>query len=141
MRDSPRRHRYVHGGFGDTHTLFSIYLPPKESFGGRVLKHLEGGSGGHDFLITNDIGMWMSWMFDFAYDEFGAILMESNQGHYHDEGLGFHNDVVLFGASAESTRFAKWLAPQLYGKPVHHAYVFGASGGGDRFFQCLLHPR
>jgi hypothetical protein len=138
-RDAPRRHRYVHGGFEGTHTLFSIYLPPGESFDGRLLKHLEGGSGGHEFLIANDIGMWMSWMFDFCYDEFGAILMESNQGHYHDEGIGFHDDVVLFGASAESARFAKWLAPQLYGQPVEHAYVFGASGGGHRSYQCLMH--
>src|ERR1700744_6382554 len=107
-RDAPRRHRYIHGGFEGTHTLFSMYLPPKENFTGRLLKHLEGGSGGHEYLIANDTGMWMSWMFEFAFDEFGAILMESNQGHYHDEGLGFHSDVVLFGASAESARFAKW---------------------------------
>ena len=32
-RDAPRRHRYVHGGFKDTHTRFSFYLPPKEQSG------------------------------------------------------------------------------------------------------------
>jgi hypothetical protein len=138
-RDAPRRHRYVHGGFEDTHTLFSMYLPPAESFGGRVVKHLEGGSGGHETLLMLDIGLGSNWMFDFAFDEFGAILMESNQGHHHDEGLGFHNDVWLFGASAECARFAQWLAPLLYDTPVHHTYVFGASGGGHRSYQCLLH--
>jgi hypothetical protein len=138
-RDSPRRHRFIHGGFENTHTLFSIYLPPREGFDGRLLKHLEGGAGGHETLLAYDIGLITSWMFDFAYNEFGAILMESNQGHYHDEGIGFHNDVVLFGASAESARFAKWLAPRLYGSDVHHAYVFGASGGGHRSYQCLIH--
>ena len=138
-RDSPRRHRFIHGGFEDTHTLFSLYLPPQQGFEGRLLKHLEGGAGGHETLLAYDIGLITSWMFDFAYNEFGAILMESNQGHYHDEGLGFHSDVVLFGASAESARFAKWLAPRLYGAPVHHAYVFGASGGGHRSYQCLIH--
>jgi len=38
---------YVHGGFEGTHTLFSLYLPPSESFDGRLLKHLAGGSGKH----------------------------------------------------------------------------------------------
>lgn len=138
-RETPRRHRYVHGGFEGTHTLFSLYLPPAEHFGGRVLKHLEGGSGGHENLFASGFMFAGPWQFDFAYEEFGAILMESNQGHYADEGMGFHNDVYLFGASAESTRFAKWLALKLYGQPVHDAYVFGASGGGQRSYQCAMH--
>lgn len=138
-RDGPRRHRYIHGGFEDTHTRFSLYLPPDEFFGGRVLKHLEGGSGGHDNLFSIDNMFAARWQFDFAFEEFGAVLMESNQGHFHDEGMGFHNDVWLYGASAESARFAKWLANRLYGRPVHHAYVFGASGGGHRTYQCLMH--
>src|SRR5271167_3158853 len=53
-REKPRRHRYIHGGFEGTHTLFSLYLPPAEHFGGRVLKHLEGGSGGNESLFTVD---------------------------------------------------------------------------------------
>jgi hypothetical protein len=138
-RESPRRHRYVHGGFEDTHTRFSLYLPPHEFFKGRLLKHLEGGSGGHENLLSADVGLRMTWMFDFAFDEFGAVLMESNQGHFHDEGMGFHNDVYLFQASAESARFAKWLAAQLFESPVHHGYVFGGSGGGHRSYQCLMH--
>jgi hypothetical protein len=138
-RDKPRRHRYIHGGFEGGHTLFSLYLPPSALFKGRVLKHLEGGSGGHDDLFTVDSVFGPHWQYDFAFDEFGAILMESNQGHFADEGMGFHNDVWLYGASAESARFAKWLAPRLYGQPVHHAYVFGGSGGGHRSYQCIMH--
>ena len=30
-RDKPRRHRYVHGGFQATRTLFSFYFPPPGS--------------------------------------------------------------------------------------------------------------
>lgn len=138
-RDTPRRHRYVHGGFADTNTRFSMYLPPDEHFGGRILKHLEGGSGGNENLFVAAGIFAPPWQFDFAYDEFGAILMESNQGHFPTEGMGFHNDVWLFGASAECARFAKWLANELYGRPVHHTYVFGASGGGHRSYQCLMH--
>jgi hypothetical protein len=138
-RDKPRRHRYIHGGFDGNHTRFSIYLPPAEHFKGRVLKHLEGGSGGNESLFALENMFAAPWQFDFAFEEFGAVLMESNQGHFFDEGIGFHNDVYLFGASAESARFAKWLALKLYGAPVHHAYVFGASGGGHRSYQCLMH--
>ena len=54
------------------------------------------------------------------------------------QGLGFDSDVYLFGASAETARFAKWLANELFGSPVEHAYIFGPSGGGHRSFQCLM---
>src|SRR6202034_3315936 len=78
------------------------------------------------------------WQFHFAFEEFGAILMESNQGHFHEGAMGFNTDVWLFGASAESTRFAKWLATRVYGKPAAYAYVFGGSGGGHRSYQCVM---
>jgi hypothetical protein len=79
------------------------------------------------------------WQFGYAFDDMGAVLIESNQGHPANAGhTGFKNDVYLFGASAESARFAKWLANELYGRPVHHTYVFGASGGGHRSFQCIM---
>ena len=39
-RDKPVRHRYIHGGFKGTDTLFSMYLPPKELYQGRFFQHL-----------------------------------------------------------------------------------------------------
>ena len=39
-RDAPVRHRYVHGGFAKTDTLFSIYLPPPEQYEGRFFQHI-----------------------------------------------------------------------------------------------------
>jgi len=39
-RDSPVRHRYVHGGFTGTETHFSIYLPPEELYQGRFFQHI-----------------------------------------------------------------------------------------------------
>lgn len=138
-REEPRRHRYVHGGFEGTHTLFSVYLPPAELYQGRAFQYLEGGAGGHENLIAMGgyPGMGFSWMFDVVFDDLGGVLLESNQGHYHNEGLGFANDVELFGASAESARFAKFLAAEMYGRPVHHCYVWGGSGGGVRSAYCL----
>ena len=34
------RHRYVHGGFADTETRFSIYLPPADLYEGRFFQHI-----------------------------------------------------------------------------------------------------
>jgi hypothetical protein len=142
-RTSPVPHRYVHGGFKETRTLFSFYLPTAEQFQGRVLQYLEGGSGGHENLLQPmgaDVDIFGAlWQYKYAFDEMGAVLIESNQGHGPtDGGRGFENDTYLFGASAESARFAKWLAQRLYGAPVHHCYVFGCSGGGHRSFQCIM---
>lgn len=39
-RDSPVRHRYVHGGFKDTDTRFSFYFPEKEHYQGRFYQYI-----------------------------------------------------------------------------------------------------
>ena len=39
-RDTPVRHRYVHGGFNGTDTRFSFYLPPAEQYEGRFFQHV-----------------------------------------------------------------------------------------------------
>ncbi len=105
-----RPHRYVHGGFEGTHTLFSFYFPPAEECRGRFFQYLEGGSGGHETLIATQ-----RWIYTMAFDDLGGYLVESNQGHYPNEGMGFANDRELFGASAESALFAKTLAVESRG--------------------------
>jgi hypothetical protein len=40
-QDGPRKMRYIHGGFADTHTRFSFYFPPKEQYRGRFFQFLE----------------------------------------------------------------------------------------------------
>jgi hypothetical protein len=66
-RDSPRPHRYVHGGFEGTHTLFSCYFPPAEQYRGRFLQYLKGGSGGHETLLP-----FLAWTFPVAFDGLGT---------------------------------------------------------------------
>src|SRR5436305_4867104 len=39
-RETPVRHRYVHGGFKGTKTRFSFYFPPKEQYQGRFFQHI-----------------------------------------------------------------------------------------------------
>src|SRR5215470_13721824 len=40
-RDTPRRHRYIHGGFENSHLRFSGYFPPKELYKERFLGEYE----------------------------------------------------------------------------------------------------
>jgi len=124
--------RYVHGGFEGTHTLFSFYFPPAEQYRGRFVQYQAGGSGGHETLLPFE-----AWTFPVAFDDLGCYLLESNQGHYPNEGMGFADDWELSGASAHCALYAKELAAEVYGEPPHHGYVFGGSGGGSRSIYCL----
>lgn len=143
-RDKPRRHRFVHGGFEGTHTLFSFYFPPAEQYRGRFYQHLEGGAGGHENLLAvageassfADIIGW-TWLFELAFDEMGGYLVESNQGHYPCEGVGFGDVVEMYRASTQAARYSKTLAAEMYGAAPSHGYVFGGSGGGVRSSACL----
>ena len=137
-RDAPRRHRYVHGGFTGTHTLFSFYFPPAELYRGRFFQFLEGGAGGHEVLLAAGGAVGESfWAFDFAFEEYGGYLAESNQGHFPGEGTGFTNDYELYGASAQTAVYGRQLAAEMYGTEPHHGYIWGISGGGARSGFCL----
>src|SRR5262245_29473733 len=143
-RDQPVRHRYVHGGFEDTHTRFSFYMPPAEKYQGRFFQFLEGGAGGHENLLvppgadtTFLRGSGLMWIFDVCFDEFGGYLVESNQGHFAEEGLGFADDIELYGASAQVARYSKQFAAEMYGTEPHHGYIWGQSGGGVRSLAAL----
>ncbi|HEX5586862.1 MAG TPA: hypothetical protein VFZ17_06100 [Acidimicrobiia bacterium] len=138
-RETPRRIRYVHGGFEDTHTLFSFYFPPPEDYQGRFFQFLEGGAGGHENLLAAgwQPGINLDWVFDLVMDELGGYVVESNQGHYPGEGTGFGNDIELWGASAQAALYGKELAAEMYGDAPHHGYIWGVSGGGARSGHCL----
>ena len=138
-RDEPRRHRYVHGGLEGTHLRFSIYLPPEELYRERFLLMLEGGQGGLDKMMTHPEGLAMTgvnapwaWVFNLAFDEMGAYLVETNDGNWPNEGLGVDTDMVLWRASAHGTRYAREVAAKMYGEWPKFGYVNGCSGGGLR---------
>ena len=132
-RDAPRRHRYLHGGFKNTDTRFSIYLPDA-NYQGRFLQFLQGGAGGSEYALERSTGAG----FDLAA-EAGAYLLESNQGHLGNDMSGLKGDVTVlaYRASAQSARFAATVAEEHYGEAPHHGYVWGGSGGGTRSIQCL----
>lgn len=131
-RDEPVRHRYVHGGFTGTDTRFAFYFPEARHYDGRFVHFLEGGAGGHEKSPGSPL--FMAWT-----QTFGAYYIESNQGHL-DLDPGPPDPTILnFRASAESARYARTLAADMYGWAPHHGYLFGGSGGGVRTIYGLEH--
>src|ERR1700677_949615 len=84
MRQYPRPHRYVHGGFTGTKTLFSYYFPDAKNYGGRFAQWFEGGAGGNERSITvppdNPKATQWDYLYDMAFDDINGYLIESNQG-------------------------------------------------------------
>lgn len=129
---APLRHRRVRGCFEGTDTRFCFCFPEPGRYEGRFIQFLGGGLGG-DERQGVVIGMH-----GLAFDE-GAYYVESNQGHVGQDLSGLRGDMSILGyrASAQSARFARELAAEMYGGPPHHGYVIGPSGGAMRAVECL----
>src|ERR1700722_10953529 len=62
-------------------------------------------------------------------------MAEANMGPIVDDIAAKAGDApTLYGwrAAAETGRFSKHVAAQVYGSEPHHSYVWGGSGGGRR---------
>src|SRR6478672_10689813 len=129
-RDSPVRHRYVHGGFKGTEARFSFYFPPKEKYQGHFFQYItpfpdnenlsQGASGEEDkigFSITH-----------------GAYFIETNEGGRIDFSKPTAGDPTIgaYRVNAASAQFSKVVAAQIYGGKRPFGYAFGGSGGAYR---------
>src|SRR3954469_7512964 len=133
-RDTPQRHRYVHGGFEGTDTRFSFYFPPADAYGGRFIHMLEGSLGGHESTAVH--GQLFGGV-KLAFG-FGAYLVESNQGHVGDmAGIKDDGTILNYRANAQCARYARNMATEMYGAAPHHGYVYGGSGGGHRSVMAM----
>jgi hypothetical protein len=125
-RDSPVRHRYVHGGFADTDTKFSFYFPPAERYEGRFF-HPVLPMSGIEFAATIGVLYGEAGSIGFAVDS-GAYLVESNLGRTNP----FPGDdwtVAGYRASAAVARYGRTLAASMYGPHRPYGYIYGGSGG------------
>jgi hypothetical protein len=132
-RELPYPHRHVHGGFSGTDTRFSFYFPRPEEWQGRMYSPLEGAHGGHDDSFGGPMGEMIGGLGMTV--RLGGYMCESNQGHIGDEvDPKGGDDPSLYGsrANSEAGRFSRHIAAQVYGRPPHHCYVWGGSGGGRR---------
>lgn len=129
-RDSPVRHRYVHGGFKGTENRFCFYFPAKEYYQGRFYQYItpipdsetlsQGAEGEGDkigFSITS-----------------GAYFVETNGGGKVTPGMPGMGDpsVGAYRANAASAQYSREVAAKMYGDHRPFGYSFGGSGGAFR---------
>jgi hypothetical protein len=137
-RDTPVRHRYVHGGFKGTDLKFSLYLPPKEQFQGRFFQYVTPVPDNENLAQTllasdNNIG--------FAATS-GAYFIETNGGGSSvTAGPAFRADPTIgaYRANAAAARYSRVLAQQMYGPKRIYGYIYGGSGGGYRTMGSMEH--
>ena len=125
-RDTPVRHRYVHGGFEGTETRFSFYFPEAADYNGRFFQyitpvpdneHLSQGATGEE----DKIGFSISH---------GAYFVETNGGG--PLGAGNPSTITAYRANAAAARFSRTVAQEIYGGARPYGYAFGGSGGAYR---------
>lgn len=133
-RDSPSRHRYIHGGFRGTDTRFIIRMPPAEQYEGRFFQYLTPISISE--LQAGQI--WNGTFPDFCFAS-GAMAVVSNQGGEESNTLYANTNPYSIGAyraSAATARYARVLANEMYGAHRCYGYAFGGSGGAFRTLSC-----
>jgi hypothetical protein len=131
-RDTPVRHRYVHGGFKDTQTLFSIYFPAKEQFQGRFFQPLPAVAGVDN---TSQRASGPNTPIGFAVAS-GAYLIDSNQGQ-GAQYVGDEPPIPIWRANAAVAKYSRVLANKMYGPGRVYGYVYGGSGGSYKTFGCI----
>lgn len=132
-RDTPVRHRYVHGGFKGTETRFSFYLPEKEKYQGRFFQHIT------PFLLNENLAQQdppgEQNKISFAIDS-GAYFIETNGGSNLEIGkvatTKVDPTITAYRANAAAAQYSRVVAIQMYGGKRPYGYAYGGSGGAYR---------
>src|ERR1700678_2574813 len=133
QRDAPYPHRHVHGGFADRGARFAFSFPDRSQWQGRMYMPLEGAHAGNEEAFGGPMGELIGGLA--LTVRLGGYMAETNMGHIGDDiDAKAGDDPTLYGwrAAAETGRFSKHVAAQVYGSEPHHSYVWGGSGGGRR---------
>jgi len=124
-RDTPVRHRYVHGGFKGTDALFAMYFPPKEQYEGRFFQPVAATSGSE---LGSQRSAGPGGNIGFAITS-GGYLVESNLGSNNMYPLDDHR-IEGYRCSAAVAQYGRKLAMEMYGGKRPYGYAWGGSGGG-----------
>ena len=132
-RDTPVRHRYVHGGFTGTDTRFSIYLPPKAQYQGRFFQHITPVPDDENLAQKVAPGEYNKIGFAIAS---GGYFLETNGGGHLDlgkaAGAPADHSIAAYRANAAAARYSRVVAQQMYGGQRPYGYAYGGSGGAYR---------
>jgi hypothetical protein len=136
-RDTPVRHRYMHGGFNGTQLRFSYYFPSKELFKHRFFQGLPAVPGNEKVALQPaSLGAIIGGIVPFSF-ETGGYVVESNQG---SESMAGGDDMTIVGyrGSAATAQLSRIVAERIYGSSAKiYGYVFGGSGGGYKTTACI----
>jgi hypothetical protein len=128
-RDSPVRHRYVHGGFTGTETCFSIYLPPGNSYEGRFFQHITPVPDS-EHLAQHVSGEQDKIGFSISS---GGYFLETNGGSASGSpGSSVDPTIAAYRANAAAAGYSRVVAAEMYGEHRAYGYAYGGSGGGYR---------
>ena len=128
-RDTPVRHRYVHGGFEGTDTRYSIYLPPADAYDGRFFQHITPVPDSENLAQQGQTGP--DCKIGFAISS-GAYFLETNGGGpNHGFGQG-DSTVTAYRANAAAAQRSRVIAAEMYGPHRPYGYAYGGSGGAYR---------
>ncbi|HEX7853689.1 MAG TPA: hypothetical protein VF503_08355 [Sphingobium sp.] len=134
-RETPSRHRYVHGGFKGTEARFLLHLPPKEQYQGRFFQH-------NTAIPTSELqaGAIFGNSFEsFCFDS-GAIAVVTNQGGFTNIAQvgsdAIDPAIGSYRVAAATAMYVRTLAAQMYGPHRTYGYAFGGSGGAYRTLAC-----
>ena len=128
-RDVPVRHRYVHGGFADTDTRFSVYLPPAEIYEGRFFQHITPVPDS-EHLAQEATGE--QDRIGFAVASGGYFLETNGGGASGRPGSSVDPTIAAYRANAAAARYSRVVAAEMYGEHRPYGYAYGGSGGGYR---------
>lgn len=128
-RETPVRHRYVHGGFHDADLRFSYYFPEQEAYEGRFFQHVTPVPQ-HEYLAQQGEG---GNKVSFAVAS-GGYFVETNGGGLRviDPMAGIDPSIGAYRASAAAARFSRVVAGEIFGEHRPYGYLYGGSGGGFR---------
>ncbi len=126
-RDSPVRHRYIHGGFEGNDTKYSFYFPTPEAYQKRFFYFLSPVQGSEDAAQAYH---GEEDKISFAVSH-GAAFVESNMG-------GFSPDPTLvYRSSAAVAQHFRKVAADLFGEHRPYGYLYGGSGGSYKTISCM----
>jgi hypothetical protein len=136
-RDTPFRHRYVHGGFKGTGAKFVMYFPPKEIYQGRFFQPIPPVPLPEDAVVAMFGGLQNT--VGFAFDSGGAAVASNLGGFGATANPSMSADPTIGGyrVSAATARYARVMAKKIYGPHRTYGYCFGGSGGGYRSISNL----
>ncbi|MET9830785.1 Tat pathway signal sequence domain protein [Streptomyces sp. NPDC006385] len=129
-RDTPVRHRYVHGGFADHATRFSLYFPPPEHYEGRFFQHVTPVPGSEH---QAQAARGQEDRIGFAVSS-RAYFVETNGGGASGQpGTPADPTIAAYRANAAAAEYSRVVAQEVYGRPHRpYGYVYGGSGGAFR---------